>query len=95
MMRLQRIEGPIRIHQHVDGAILANQDREITGFQLSAVRGSRSFENTLGVCQEIRHKILIALEQRIVRGNFAVQIPSKNCDTKMRKPGSSSGSSRY
>ena len=56
MMRLKRTERPIRTHQHVDGSILANQDRHVTGFQLSAFRGSRSFENALGVSQEIRHE---------------------------------------
>ena len=60
MMRLQRTERPVRTHQHVNGSILANQDRYVTGFQLDAVRGSRSFENSLGVSQEIRHEMLIA-----------------------------------
>ena len=66
MMRLQRTERPIRTHQHVDGSILANQDRHVTGFQLDAVRGSRGFENALGVGQEIRHETLIAPERRIL-----------------------------
>ena len=56
MMLLQGVERPIRTHQHVDGSILANQDSYIAGFQLCAVRGSRGFENALGVSQEIRHE---------------------------------------
>ena len=64
MMRLKRTERPIRTHQHVDGSILADQDSQVTGFQLGAVRGSRGFENALGVSQEIRHEYAYRTEWR-------------------------------
>jgi hypothetical protein len=79
MMRLQRTERPIRTHQHVDGAILANQDRHVTGFQLGAIRGSGGFENALGVCQEIRHEILIAPERRVLSGTLS-EILARNAE---------------
>ena len=77
MMRLQRAERPIRTHQHVDCSILPNQDSHVTGFQPGAVRGSRGFEDALGVCQEIRHETLIALEPPVlseIQFNYFLQM---------------------
>lgn len=66
MMRLQGIDRPIRIHQHADGSILADQDRQSARFQFSAVRRSRGFENALGVGQKIAHQTLIGPEDDIL-----------------------------
>ena len=58
MIRLQRIEWPVRAHPHADGTILCDQDGKVAGFQLNAVRRECGFKNALGILQKIGHEYL-------------------------------------
>ena len=59
VMGLKRFERPVGVHQHVNRAVLTNENGEGSGFELRAVSRGRGFEDALGVSEQIRHKALI------------------------------------
>ncbi len=60
MLRPERIERPIRSHQHADVSVLADQDSEIAGFGLALSRG---LEDAFGVLYETGHEMLIGAKK--------------------------------
>ncbi len=65
MLRPERIERPIRAHQHADVSVLADHDGKIAGFEPGLSR-SRSLEDSFGVLKETGHEILIGVKNSII-----------------------------